>query len=262
MALDHLAIEFGSPQRRASTPPTSAWSTPSSRRSRWMRSSGVRASPWTCSRIAGIRVDEHQLADVVQQRGDHQPVARLVADLAGDPVGRALGGDAVQPEALGDCPARRRCARRSRTSGPAGDRRGRCAARAPRPPGPRSRRGRGRGPSTWLARAQDRDGQRHVGLDRGDHVGRGRLAVLEQAQHAVARLGQHRERLERLERSGQPASVALVVMALARGVWVGRRSCGWWRSLPLRSASCAFVRVQALARSRSAQLSAECSRSV
>ena len=53
------------------------------------------------ARIAGIGVHEHELADVVQQRGHHQPVARLVAELAGEPVGGALGGDRVQPEALG-----------------------------------------------------------------------------------------------------------------------------------------------------------------
>ena len=43
---------------------------------------------------------EHELADVVQQRGDHQAVAVLVAGLAGEAVGGALGGDAVQAEAL------------------------------------------------------------------------------------------------------------------------------------------------------------------
>ena len=52
--------------------------------------------------IARVGVDEDELADVVQQRGDHQPVAGLVADLAGQPVGGALGGDGVQAEALGD----------------------------------------------------------------------------------------------------------------------------------------------------------------
>ena len=75
VSLDHAAIDFGRPQRRARTPPTSAWSTPSSRRSRWMRSSGVRASPWTWSRIAGVGVDQDELADVVQKRGNDQAVA-------------------------------------------------------------------------------------------------------------------------------------------------------------------------------------------
>ena len=53
------------------------------------------------TRIAGVSVDEDELADVVQQRGHHQPVASLVAELAGEPVGGALGGDGVQAEALG-----------------------------------------------------------------------------------------------------------------------------------------------------------------
>ena len=39
--------DAGRLHRRASTPPTRAWSTPSSRRSAASRSSGVRASPWT-----------------------------------------------------------------------------------------------------------------------------------------------------------------------------------------------------------------------
>src|SRR3954467_12316495 len=96
------ATAFGRPQRRARTPPTSAWSTPSSRRSRWMRSSGVRALPWTwpggpagggqgvavdLGGIAGVGVHQDELADVVQQRGDHQAVAVLVAGLGGQAVG-------------------------------------------------------------------------------------------------------------------------------------------------------------------------------
>ena len=101
------ATLLGRPQRRARTPPTSAWSTPSSRRSRWMRSSGVRARPVDLLRIAGVGVHEDELADVVQQRGDHQAVAVLVAGLGGEAVGRALRGHAVQAEALGrDVPHR------------------------------------------------------------------------------------------------------------------------------------------------------------
>ena len=44
LTIQPLATDFGRPQRRARTPPTTAWSTPSSRRSRVTRSSGVRAS--------------------------------------------------------------------------------------------------------------------------------------------------------------------------------------------------------------------------
>ena len=51
--------------------------------------------------VARVGVHEHELADVVQQRGDHQAVAVLVAGLGGQAVGGALRGDAVQAEALG-----------------------------------------------------------------------------------------------------------------------------------------------------------------
>ena len=53
-----------------------------------------------------------------------------------------------------------------------------------------------------------------VGLDGGDDLG-GRDALLrDEAQQAVAGLGKSREGLERLERGGQAATVALVVAAL------------------------------------------------
>ena len=66
-------------------------------------------------RVARVGVDEDELADVVEQRGDQQRVAVLVADLAGDPVGGALGRDGVQAEALGRRRPSRGCARRSRS---------------------------------------------------------------------------------------------------------------------------------------------------
>ena len=111
------ATGFGRPQRRARTPPTSAWSTPSSRRSWWRRSSGVRAPCVDLAGVARVGVHEHELADVVQQRGDHQAVAVLVAGLAREAVGGALGGDAVQAEALGRGVPDRASARRSRRCG-------------------------------------------------------------------------------------------------------------------------------------------------
>ncbi len=52
-------------------------------------------------RIARVGVHQHELAEVMQQRGDHQPVASLVVDLNGDPLGRALGRDAVQRKRSG-----------------------------------------------------------------------------------------------------------------------------------------------------------------
>ena len=51
--------------------------------------------------IAGVGVQQHELADVVQQARDRQAVAVLVADLRREPVGGVLGGERVQAEALG-----------------------------------------------------------------------------------------------------------------------------------------------------------------
>ena len=51
--------------------------------------------------VAGVGVQQHELADVVQEARDGQPVAVLVADLGRDPVGGVLGGERVQAEALG-----------------------------------------------------------------------------------------------------------------------------------------------------------------
>ena len=228
------ATAFGRPQRRASTPPTSAWSTPSSRRSRWMRSSGVRASPWTWPRVARVGVHQHELADVVQQRGDQQAVAVLVAGLGGEAVGGALGGDGVQAEALGrGVPAGAR-SKKSKVRGAGGerldglgrehldgldDRLDLAAGACPRP----GWRGAGR-----RSRARRRTRRRR-------RPRRSRCAPrATSAQQAVARLGQRREGLERLERGGQATAVALVVAALGaerrrrrRGGWARRwRQCG------------------------------------
>ena len=53
-------------------------------------------------RITGIGMDQDELAEVVHHRGDHQAVARLVIDLGGDALDRALRRGAVQAEALRD----------------------------------------------------------------------------------------------------------------------------------------------------------------
>ncbi len=67
-----------------------------------------------------------------------------------------------------------------------------------------------------VGEAQHADGERDVGLDGGDDVA-GRDALgRDEAQDAVARLGERGERLERLEGGGQTTAVALVVAALER----------------------------------------------
>ena len=133
MAFDHRRRRDRRPQRRASTPPTSAWSTPSSRRSLWMRASGICAPWWTCP---GSRVSVQQHACRCRAAGCHgQAVALLVADLP-----RAGRPRVASPaRAAGSAPAphpRRSRARRSRTSvrGPRAP--GRPAGRAGQQPRP------------------------------------------------------------------------------------------------------------------------------
>ena len=166
------------------------------------------------ARVAGVGVHEHELADVVQQRGDHQAVAVLVAGLGGEAVGGALRGDAVQAEALGRGVPDRASARRSRRSRRARRAPGRPRARGPRRPGRRTRPGRGLGALDLVGQAQDGDDQRDVGLDGGDDVAGATALLGDQREQAVARLGERREGLERLEGGGQAAAVALVVAAL------------------------------------------------
>jgi hypothetical protein len=170
--------------------------------------------------IAGIGVNENELADVVQKRGDHQAVTKLVIDLSGQAVGRALGRDRVQAEALRNplpygCPLEE-----VERPGSAGDRvhRG----------GREDLHALDRALDTTPAAAVDlvgqpehRHGQCDIGLDRGNDVGGGRIAGFEQAQHAIARLDQHRKCLQRFERRGQAPPVTLVVVSLARRVRIG-----------------------------------------
>ena len=72
-----------------------------------------------------------------------------------------------------------------------------------------------------VGEAQDGDHERDVGLDGGDDVaGRDALGG-DEAEQAIARLGEGRERLERLEGRRQAPTVALVVPALDAGVHRG-----------------------------------------
>ena len=170
--------------------------------------------------IAGVGVDEHELADVVQQRGHHQPVAGLVAELAREAVGGALGGDRVQAEALWN----------ALPDGGALEEVERAGAARDRVDGAR------REHLDRLDRALDATAAASVDLigepQRRRPPARRRASTaattsavggspcLEQPHHAVARLDEHRERLERLERGGQTAAVTLVVVALARRVGI------------------------------------------
>ena len=81
------------------------------------------------------------------------------------------------------------------------------------------------GPSTWLARRTTVTVSATSASTAPTTSAVGRLAGLEQAQHAVAGLDQHRIGLEGLEGSGQPPAVALVVMALAARVGIRGHVC-------------------------------------
>ena len=164
-------------------------------------------------RIARVRMHQDELADVVQKRGDHQAVALLVAGLGGETVGRALRRDAVEAEALG-------------STLPDGG-----ALEEVVGPGARGERldGLGREELDRLDHAldaatgaaldlvgqtQDGDDQGAVGLDGRDDLGGRHPLLRHEAQQPVARLGQGRERLERLEGSRQTTTMAFVVPAL------------------------------------------------
>ena len=188
--------------------------------------------------VAGVGVRENELADVVQQRGDHEAVAVLVAGLLREAVGGALGGDAVQAEALGRGVPDGRALEEVEGAGTAGERLDRfgredlhglddrldpAAARA----------------VELVGEAHDADDKRDVGFDGRDDVRRRHALGADQPQQAVAGFRERRERLECFERGGQPASVALVVVPLD-GCAAGAGAYGCcgrdhvWRSLPSR----------------------------
>src|SRR3954452_24438986 len=178
-----------------------------------LRRAGVRVD---LARVAGVGVHEHELADVVQQRGDHEAVAVLVAGLGGEAVGGALRGDAVQAEAL----------RRGVPDGRALEEVE--GARADGERLDRLRRQQLDGLDDRLDAAavlaldlfgepQDGDDEGDVALDRGDDVAGRHALGGHEAEHAIARLGQRRGRLERRERRRQAPAVALVVPALDTG---------------------------------------------
>jgi hypothetical protein len=181
------------------------------------------------ARVAGVGVHQHELADVVQQRGDHQAVAVLVAGLGGEAVGGALGGDAVQAEALGRGVPDGRALEEVEGAGA----------------GRQGLDGLGREQLHRLdhgldlaarlalhlvAQAQDGDHERDVGLDGGHHLA-GRHALLaHDAKEAVAGLRKRGEGFERLEGGRQATTVTLVVSALdisGRRVLARRGCCGW-----------------------------------
>ena len=173
------------------------------------------------ARVAGVGVHQDELADVVQERGDHQAVAVLVAGLGGETVGSALRGDAVQAEALRSGVPDGRALEEvigARAGGERLDGLGReeldglddaldATARAA---------------LDLVGEAERGDDERDVGLDGADDLADGDALLADEAEQTIARLGESREGLERLERRRQPAAVALVMAALSTGLRRGR----------------------------------------
>ena len=177
-------------------------------------------------RVAGIGVRQDELADVVQQRRAEELVAVLVLELAREPVGRGLGGHRVEAEALRHQVPAGRPLEEVEGGGARGERLD--ALRREDLDGLRD----GRDLALLALRRAVRDPQhgdheRDVGLDRLDHLADRRAVLAHDPQDAVARLGQSRESLERLEGGGEPAPVAFVVPSrcriLARGLLDGGR---------------------------------------
>jgi hypothetical protein len=176
--------------------------------------------PVDLGRIAGVGVREDELADVVQERRAEQLVAVLIVDLARQAVSGRLGGDRVQAEALRhQVPAGGALeeVEGGRAGGERLDALGREHVDGRRDGGDLAALSLRRA----VGNAQHRDHERDVGLDRLDDLADGGLLLPDHAQHAIARLRERGEGLERLEGRGQPASVPLVVTA---GKAVGRPS--------------------------------------
>jgi hypothetical protein len=159
------------------------------------------------ARVTRVGLHQHELADVVQQRGDQHLVPLGEVDAQAEPVGGALSRDRVQAEALGSRVPDRGALEEVEGLGradqrlDAGRRQDLDRLRDAADPAAAVR--------VAVGEAQDGDHQRDVGLDGRDHLALGGLVLADDAQDPLARFRQRRERLERLECGGQTASVAL-----------------------------------------------------
>ena len=166
--------------------------------------------------VAGVGVQQHQLADVVQQARDGQAVAVLVADLGGDAVGGVLGGQGVQAEALGRRVPDAGALEEVEGAHAVGDAPARSAGSGARRRRRRCRRARGR-PATRLARRSTAmiSATSDSTAATTSAVATWSLEITD--EQAVARLGERGKRLEGFEGHRQAAAVPLVLVALAGG---------------------------------------------
>jgi hypothetical protein len=178
---------------------------------------GRARGPVDLPRIAGVGVHEHELADVVQEGGDEQPIAVRVAGGRGEAVGGALDGHGVQAEALGrGVPGlaaleelERLGVGREALDGlgrehldRVDDRLDLAAARR----------------VEAVGEAHDGDHQRDVGLDGAHHVARRGAVLGDQGEQPVPRLGQRRKDLQRFKSGRQALAVPLVAGPADDGV--------------------------------------------
>ena len=159
--------------------------------------------------IARVGVQQHELADIVQEARHAQPVTVLVADLRGEAIGGVLGRERVQAKALWCGLPHARALKE---------------VECPHPPGERLHRPLAEeldrtddgvdAPALVLdliGEAKHGDDQRDVGLDGADDVGGRGVLLADERQQPIARLGQRGKRLERFERAGQAPAVARIV---------------------------------------------------
>ncbi len=194
-----------------------AWSTPYSRRSACARSLGDSVGVRHAPEVVGVRVRHHDLAEVVEQRGYQQLVRARMVDLAGDHVGGPGNRNRVKTEALrGHLPARDSL-EEPVDADPARERLDSLGRERAHSFG--HRRYAIAPPLIGVRQAHHGDDKRDVRLDRGDELLLTRIRVEQHAQHAVARLGQSRHRVQALNRSRKPVAVVAHENRFAR---VGR----------------------------------------
>ena len=159
--------------------------------------------------VARVGVHQHELADVVEERGAEQLVAIRVVGCAASRSAARWVATACRRKRSGAASQPGVRSKKSKVSA--------SAASASTPSGVSTSTAGMLGailpllaPSSDVRDPQHGDHERHVRLHGGDNLAH-RGAVLGDAQHAVARLGERRKRLERLEGGRQAPAVSLVV---------------------------------------------------